>query len=210
MTTERPWPAPLTDITGQEIKKYRQLQGLTADELAQRVTKAGLRYTRDQLINLEREKGRRTSVSVGEVLVFAAVLGVPPAFLITPVGGSQTVEYLKGRTADPWNAFRWFHGGDGGGLLDGADSEIFASQDSDVFAMLNAYNNHDAAVVAYALALVEIRDPDEPQKIVERQVDKLAVLIARRDAMRARGWTPPPLRPDIAAHVAQVEKEMGG
>ena len=54
--------------------------------------------------------GRRETVSVAEVLVLAAALGVSPIELMCPVGFDEQTEMLPGRMMDPLAAMRWFTG----------------------------------------------------------------------------------------------------
>ncbi|MFF9324007.1 hypothetical protein ACF1AY_04740 [Streptomyces sp. NPDC014776] len=63
---------------------------------------------RSVLANLE--SGRRTTVSVSEVLVLAAALEIPPVLLLFPVGYSETHEALPGKSMQPMDAVDWFGG----------------------------------------------------------------------------------------------------
>ncbi|MEU3099903.1 XRE family transcriptional regulator [Streptomyces sp. NPDC006967] len=56
------------------------------------------------------ESGRKTSITVAEVVVLADVLGVPPVALLFPLGSSATVEALPGREVSTWDALAWFTG----------------------------------------------------------------------------------------------------
>lgn len=78
---------------------------MSAEQLAGAVSALGLRYTRTQVTNLE--SGRRESITVGEILAFAAVLGVPPLLLVFPVGRVDAVEPLPGIEVSPWEAVCW-------------------------------------------------------------------------------------------------------
>jgi hypothetical protein len=63
---------------------------------------------RNVLANLE--SGRRDTITVAEVVVLAAVLGVSPMELICPVGYDGEIEILPGRKMDPLQASRWVDG----------------------------------------------------------------------------------------------------
>lgn len=63
---------------------------------------------RSVLANLE--SGRRTTVTIAEVLVLAAALNVPPAILVFPVGQTETVEMLPDFPAEALEAVDWLAG----------------------------------------------------------------------------------------------------
>lgn len=84
---------------------------MSAEQLAEAVTAAGLPYTRSQVTNLEAK--RRANITVGEVAVLAQVLGVPPLLLIFPLDGADQIEVLPGRRAETWAAAKWFTGDSG-------------------------------------------------------------------------------------------------
>jgi transcriptional regulator with XRE-family HTH domain len=81
---------------------------MSAQQLADRTAELGMPIARSVLANLE--SGRRETVSVAEILVLAAALGVSPIELICPVGYDKQTEMLPGRMMDPLAAMRWFTG----------------------------------------------------------------------------------------------------
>lgn len=76
--------------------------------MARRVTEFGVPYSRDQVTNLERANQRRATFTIGELLAFAAVLGVPPISLLIPAEGA--IEIAPGQQVDPLAAYRWVVG----------------------------------------------------------------------------------------------------
>jgi transcriptional regulator with XRE-family HTH domain len=56
------------------------------------------------------ENGRRASVGVAELLVFAAVLQIPPVWLIAPMGFESSIEVLPGDAGDPYAYAFWIGG----------------------------------------------------------------------------------------------------
>jgi hypothetical protein len=83
-------------------------RNLSLQRLADRTAEFGMPVSRNVLANLE--SGRRDFISVGEVLVLAAVLGVAPMELICPVGYDEQIELLPGHMMDPLQASRWVDG----------------------------------------------------------------------------------------------------
>lgn len=69
-----------SDGIGARVANYRRLSGLTARELAER---AGLGLTRGIITNIE--NGRKTDITVDQLIAIATVLGVPPAVIALPV-----------------------------------------------------------------------------------------------------------------------------
>lgn len=158
MTQSAPWPADLTRITGKQVRRYRELRGMSAERLAEAVQAAGLPYTRTQVTNLE--SGRRTTITIGEVLVLAQVLELPPLLLIFPVGEVDSVEVLPGRELDTWAATKWFTG-------EGALSN--SSQDEKAWTVsagpIHWYRRHDEYVESGTVAadlIAELATAGEP------------------------------------------------
>ncbi|MER5892312.1 helix-turn-helix transcriptional regulator [Streptomyces sp. NPDC001876] len=100
--------ARLGGAVAREIRRHRLAQGMSAQQLADACEKIGAPIARTVISNIE--NGRRTNVSVAEVLVFARALGVPPAALVFPAGYEPSVEYLPNKVADPLAAIDWWSG----------------------------------------------------------------------------------------------------
>lgn len=69
-----------SDGIGDRLSKYRRLAGITARELAEQ---AGLGLTRAIITNIE--NGRKTDITVDQLIALSTVLGVPPVVLAVPV-----------------------------------------------------------------------------------------------------------------------------
>lgn len=81
---------------------------LTVQALADRCTALGMPIDRSVVAKLE--KGLRQTITVGEVLVLAEALCVPPIDLLFPAGHDAGTEVLPGLTVDATEAVRWFIG----------------------------------------------------------------------------------------------------
>lgn len=102
------WAERLAATIAGEVFRYRRNQNMSAQALSDRCTELGATIPRAVISNLE--NGRRTSVSVAELLVLAAALDVPPAALVFPVGYTERTEALPGAEVPPFEAVRWFAG----------------------------------------------------------------------------------------------------
>ncbi|HBF84494.1 MAG TPA: transcriptional regulator [Streptomyces sp.] len=103
------WPTAFTGRIARRLRDSRKAAGLTMAEVAQGCAERGLpEFTEHSMKNLE--SGRKTSITVAEVVVLADVLGVPPVTLLFPLGSSATVEVLPGREVSTWDAVAWFTG----------------------------------------------------------------------------------------------------
>ncbi|MFE9432192.1 helix-turn-helix domain-containing protein [Streptomyces sp. NPDC006640] len=102
------WSTRLALAVAQEVRRHRQEQGLSAQQLADRCAQIGMPIQRSVLANLE--SGRRTTVTVAEVLVLAHALNVPPGVLMFPVGHEQESEVLPGSWVEPGSAVEWLAG----------------------------------------------------------------------------------------------------
>lgn len=93
-------------VAAGEVRRYRAMRGMSAQQLADRCTELGVPIKRSVLANFE--SGRRPIVSVPELMVFAEALGVPPIRLLFPLGYQDEVEVLPGKSLDTWEALKSF------------------------------------------------------------------------------------------------------
>lgn len=95
-----------SDQIGKRIADYRRLAGLSARELAER---AGTGLTRGVIANLE--SGRKSDLTVDQLLAISATLGVPPMALALPIDRPfEHIDISDGtvaRTAPTWVAREW-------------------------------------------------------------------------------------------------------
>lgn len=113
---------------------------------------------RSVLANLE--SGRRTTISVPELLILADVLGVPPLMLLFPIGWEQATKALPGTITDPWHAAQWFMGYTGDPANPAAERPpegraLWYWQENDRYAGIirDAHERLGKAVAAYDAAL---------------------------------------------------------
>jgi transcriptional regulator with XRE-family HTH domain len=106
--TQAGWPARYTRVIAQEIRRYRQERGVSAQQLSDACAERGLEISRSTIADLE--NGRRESISVAELIVVAACLQVSPIMLMLPVLREETIEMLPGRTMFTWQAGKWIRG----------------------------------------------------------------------------------------------------
>ncbi|MFD0393285.1 helix-turn-helix domain-containing protein [Streptomyces nogalater] len=75
--TETPWSERLALSVAQEVRRHRQRLGVSAQQLSERCAELGMPIQRSVLANME--SGRRSTVTVAEVLILAAALDVAGA-----------------------------------------------------------------------------------------------------------------------------------
>jgi transcriptional regulator with XRE-family HTH domain len=97
-----------TKTVATRVRQYRTDRGWSARVLAEKCQEAGLKWERDVVANLE--SGRRTSVTLDELLILALVLNVPPILLVTPLGAKDEQQVAPDVWAKPWDVYRWFLG----------------------------------------------------------------------------------------------------
>ena len=106
--TQNGWPDRLTHVIAAEVRRYRMGLKLSAQELSKRCGKYGLEISRSTLADLE--NGRRTTLTVAELLVLAKALDVVPVLLLAPVGQREMVEVLPGQVVPADVALEWLTG----------------------------------------------------------------------------------------------------
>ncbi|MFW5415717.1 helix-turn-helix transcriptional regulator [Nocardiopsis sp. CNT-189] len=218
--SQEEWAADIAQTVGREVRRYRKKQGMSAEQLAQKCTAAGLPMKRPVIANLE--SGRRPTVSLAELLILGKVLEVPPLLLIFPVGRTTVTEVVPGREAPTWLAAKWFTGEealpwkssegwvvspeDWAAWQDGGEpADRFRWQDRQ-FAELRATA---ARADGHRKAAAAVEDPEAREReeravrAEERTIRFLEEEIRRgRREMRRLGLNPGELRPE-SAHIDQ-------
>jgi hypothetical protein len=100
--------ATIVAVVAEQVRRLRKERKMSAQQLSDACAALGVEMPRAALANLE--TGRRGSLDVGELLVLAHVLGVPPVFLLFPVGHAADSTPVPGRTMSTWDALAWFTG----------------------------------------------------------------------------------------------------
>lgn len=103
--TQQPDPTRPTDVVASRVREVRKKRGWSAQRLAEELGRAGLKWDRSIVANLE--SGRRANVSVEELLTLAYVLDVAPVHLLVPLdGGAYSVTpswvVLNGSVVREW------------------------------------------------------------------------------------------------------------
>ncbi|MBZ6250355.1 helix-turn-helix domain-containing protein [Streptomyces olivaceus] len=102
------WMARVGTGIAKEVRRHRLARGMSAQQLSDACAALGANIPRTVISNIE--NGRKTNVSVAEVLVLARALEQPPAALVFPAGYVSEVEYLPEKKTDPLRAIDWFSG----------------------------------------------------------------------------------------------------
>lgn len=106
VTTSRDWQQKMTITIGQRVRELRGSH--TASWLSERTAELGLRVSRSALSELE--NGKRKSITLGEFLILAAALDVPPVLLFLPGYPDDYVDLLPHLQADSHDAADWISG----------------------------------------------------------------------------------------------------
>jgi transcriptional regulator with XRE-family HTH domain len=102
------WSVRIARDIGRRVAYYRNRADLTAVMLSARCAELGLPLDRGTIAKLE--TGHRNSVTVDEVYVLAAALGVPPVLLLFGVGTEEPAEILPGKQVPAFRGAQWFTG----------------------------------------------------------------------------------------------------
>ena len=113
-----------TQVVAARVREIRERRRLTGTQLAERMTKAGLKWDRATVAKLE--TGRRQSLTLEEVLALAAVLNVAPVHLLIPLDSDQEPYPVTATTAASARIVReWIRGRY---ALPGADRREYFSE----------------------------------------------------------------------------------
>ena len=184
MATQKGWSTELTHLIGGQIQRHRKARKWSTRRLAEECTQLGIDTPRDVIVDLE--IGRRAHISVAELLVIAAALGVPPVLLICPVGDTEEIEVLPGQSRPAFRAVQWLSGE--GTFPDpgqGAGTVIAATpQNCGPAWPLALYRAHDRAIEEEARALTHARGMDERAAVAATDAEREA-FAAAADAQRS-------------------------
>ena len=178
------WQARLAEQVGERVAHFRQLAGMTGQDLAR---KTGL----DRAVISKLEKGHRQTLTVGDVFIVARALEVPPLLLLFPLGQAEEAEVLPGVWEDTWTAVKRFigeNGTDTPGVVD-----LFRDHEHYFRRFMEAYR-----------AVVKMQNADlaEAGQLYERmRREDLPPLRRTRQMIRAKGLTPPPMPEAIPAYL---------
>lgn len=187
------WGREVAAVVARQVRVQREKRRpkMSAQELSDRCSDLGYAIPRSVLTNLE--NGRRETVTVAELLVLAAALGVPPLLLVFPVGAEDDVEALPDVSADAWDAFRWATGTHLQDKLTGRPP----STDGFSLAVLNAYREYQNVVGPFG-AFKKLGHED-------RANEYLPLVVKARADIRRLGCRLPELAPELLPDVAAAE-----
>lgn len=180
---------------GERVAHFRHKAGLSAQELAERCAKLGLKSI-SRVVIAKLETGKREAVSTAELKVLAQALEVPAVVLLFPIGRAKTIEVLPGQDAEPWAAYEWFIGNSADPAYPSADPQM------GTFSPIVLWSEH-----LEFESLIEMLCEERHQRVtgigdrstIDMQIDAYARGLRRiRAAMREQDMTPPSLRPESA------------
>lgn len=218
------WRAQLALNAAQQVRRHRELRGLSVQRVADICAEEyGLPIKRTVLANFE--GGRRSALSVAELLVLARILQIPPVQLLFPIGTLDEVEVLPGMRANTWEALKWF-----AGECDRLPGDDQATQNADP---VRAFHRHDSTLDRFHEHYRNLKQMIAEAALCERGLDAVAPedrsseearlqnlvttsetwamaaerewqsLLDLRAQMEKRGLTPPPLE-DLGAEVTRI------
>lgn len=185
-------PPTASQAIAASVRKYRQMRGWSVRELSEKCSELGATtLTQASLTNIERgltaREGRGSrAVTVDELFVLAAALGVPPAVLVLPFGEHNQIAVLPNFPMDPLNAFRWFIGGDA--ARDLLDQEIRFANEPPLFKGSTRAMRRVAEIEKARSAATQTREMlyGDPEILVSLKRRMDAMWQNAKPAMRAR------------------------
>lgn len=101
-------PVGPVETIARRMRELRRKRGLTAQQLGEAMAELGIPWDRNVVSALE--TGRRSSVSVIELLGLGYILGVSPVALVIPMDDEEPYRVLPARTEPAGTAREWFTG----------------------------------------------------------------------------------------------------
>lgn len=97
----------------ESVKTARTSRGLSQGQLAARMRKLQIPWTRQIVTNFEnqgRKNGKRKAITFEELNALALVLDIPPIILLFPIVENGRISVLPDRELDARTAAAWFSG----------------------------------------------------------------------------------------------------
>ncbi len=170
------WGAQLTRSIAEEVKRCRKARSWSAQKLSDECAALGYDFPRSTLADLE--NGRRSHISVAELLVLARALDIPPVLLVFPVGHQSEAEVFPGEKRPVFRAALWFTGEAPSPSRATAEGEIIVEPEPDGPARaLALYRAHDQAFREEMDAIIRAQRVDEQltEHLTEEQRNGLAL-----------------------------------
>lgn len=125
MTHDRLHPEPIRPhrVIAERVREVRRTRGLTAAQLGEKMAEAGVGWDRNTVASLE--NGRRSAVSVEELLCLAYVLDVAPVHLGVPLDADGWYAVTPDVATTYEHARAWIRGTD---ALPGTDERKYFSE----------------------------------------------------------------------------------
>ncbi len=182
----------------------RKRAGLSAEELASLCNAAGsgVNITRNIITGIE--NGKRSTVTLAELLIFAHALKIPPVYLVFPAQKpAADIEGLPGQTGKVYEFVNWFNGDPWASTFQLDDGQLM---DSSKHAWISLHERREAErsfnILDDLISLLDEVDESKPptarQKSSLIQIDsKLADLHRRYSMLRELRVDMYPLREDF-------------
>lgn len=206
---EPDWSTRLALSVAREVRRHRQAAGMSAQQLADRCSEIGMPIKRSVLANLE--SGRRTTVSISEVLVLAAALDIPPALLVFPVGYEEAQEVLPKAEMEPLQAVDWFSGVSAEPVRDRPFANntlfLFRRHRSLVNRMQRQFEEREYARARFMAA--GSGEEADRLEMVRGQIERLRTVVeGYHEGSREGGGDVPPDEREIPPGVAQARERL--
>lgn len=95
-------------MTAERIKQLRKEREWSAQKLGEEMARVGIPWNRSIVVNIE--QGRRSYITVEELVALGRVLGVPPMLLALPFDQLRQIAVLPNASVPTWAAAQWFAG----------------------------------------------------------------------------------------------------
>lgn len=167
-------PVGPSESFGQQMRKLREQQGLTQQQLADRLAGLGYSMSRSTVAKVESSVQER-GVTLADVLAVAAVLNASPTWLVVPDIDDADMAVTPQLVASAWRVRGWLYGR--GPVTDDADVSDFLRKRPHAEQVSALVESHPAVVA----------------------VNNLVVAL-RRAVIRTEGVTPDVLVKDIRTY----------
>ena len=211
-TPEKDFNARVAKRVGEQVALAREgVAGrkMSAQALADRC--ADLGHPLDRSVIAKLEKGIRQHVTVGDLLVLARALDVPPVALLFPLAEAQ-VELLPGQVRPTWSSLQWFAAE---APFPPEDASERGDQRWDPPAPIGLFRQHEDFVAQCLRAgrsaadkgfQATLAEGDERARLeIEAEADRQlalslrGVIQAMRKSLRAAGHEPPQLPEQLSS-----------
>ena len=201
-------PDPITRLIGRRVLERRKEMGMSQTALGERMTERGSPWSRTSVAKLE--TGKRSGITVQELLALAQVFDVPPPLLLADPKTGLPVPVTPDREVAAWPALLWLLAAqpldqESAHWMHGARPAVLGGQISQaVDQLVDEWNRRSVK------AMLKPEDAPSEEETTKQDRRDLHGLSGLLSALAQYDTPPPPIPNAVISRAAQLAVKLPG